>query len=82
MKRRLTTRLLGEARGFLASFMPHRYIKATRMATNAKWHLIEQFSSVGIVREHGSLMPHQMEAVEILAMAERCAQFGAAVLRE
>lgn len=80
--RHLATVLRGEFHGFLAGFLPHRFRKVSAMATSAKWYLMAEFSQIAVVRERGKLLPEQMEAIEILAMAERCAQFGAAVLRE
>ena len=82
MKQKLATTLRGEIHGFLAGFMPGRFRKVGSLATSAKWYLIEEYSRTGIVQERGELLPHQMEAVEILATAERVSQFGAAVLRE
>lgn len=82
MKRKLVTALRGELRGFLAGFLPRRYIKVAVRATSAKWYLLSEFRQVASVRERGALLPHQMEAIDILARAEQVSQFGAAVLRE
>jgi hypothetical protein len=82
VKIKLSTILRGEAYGFLAGFLPRRYAKVEAIATSAKWYLLQQFAEVAIVREGGKLLPHQMEAVELLAAAEERAQYGAAVPRE
>jgi hypothetical protein len=81
VKIKLSTILRGEAYGFLAGFLPRRYAKVEAIATSAKWYLIQQFAEVAIVREGGKLLPHQAEAIELLAAAEERAQYGAAVQR-